>query len=115
MNLRFSQNSIRVRVRKPDIEALRQEQKTSETVLLPGGDSLLFSLETSDRLDIDIVYEKSHFRILLPAAAAAAWMDTEQVSMETSLGPLNVSVEKDFPCQHQPTDNPEDTFQELVK
>jgi hypothetical protein len=119
MNLRFSQNSIRVRVRKPDIEALRQEQTTSETVNLPGVDALLFSLETQERQDIGVVFEKGRFRILLPGAAAATWMDTEQVSMEASLdtpgGPLKVSVEKDFPCQHQPTDNPEDTFKELVK
>ena len=120
MKLRLSSDSIRIRVRKSDIEALRQTGRIAEHILLPDGESFGFALQTdSSGSAISAFMEREVLTVSLPAAAAGQWMQSEEVGMETSCAlpggtSLLVLVEKDFPCQHQESSNPEDTFHELL-
>jgi hypothetical protein len=121
MKLRFSSDQIRIRVRKSDIEALERDGQLTETIALPGGGNFGFSIRLDGQTQqIYVRQEGSLLAVFLPENQARHWINSEEVGMEAALptanqGLLQVAVEKDFPCQHQPTKNPEDTFGELVK
>lgn len=120
MKLRCSGDQIRIRVRKSDVEALERDGQLTETIALPGGGHFGFSIRL-DKLAGQISLRQDGFllSVSLPENQARQWINSEEVGMEAALptanqGLLQVAVEKDFPCQHQPTQNPEDTFGELV-
>ena len=120
MKLRLASNMIRIRVRKSDVEQLRTEGRLVESISLPAGPPFEFALELdAGRSVIDASWEGQRLTVWLPAGSAGEWIDNDQVGLEASLplpgaDRLNVAVEKDFPCQHQPTSDPSDTFHELA-
>lgn len=120
MKLRCSGDQIRIRMRKSDVEALERDGQLTETIALPEGGHFGFSIRL-DKLAGQISLRQDGFllSVSLPENQARQWINSEEVGMEAALptanqGLLQVAVEKDFPCQHQPTQNPEDTFGELV-
>lgn len=120
MKLRCSSGSIRLRVLRSDIEALRQSGRVLESIGLPGGGSFGFALQIDNKpAGMSAFWEDRLLTVSLPAKPARDWMDSEQVGMEASLSlpdgaELHLLVEKDFPCQHQETSHPGETFGELV-
>lgn len=122
MKLRCTTGSIRIRVQRSDIEALRKYGMKSEIIHLPDGNAFGFSLMISKNEKdhpIAVDFEDFMVEVFLPAKSAGEWMDSEQVGMEDSLNlpdgsKLVVLVEKDFPCHHNPAANPGETFGELV-
>ena len=120
MKLRCSTNTIRIRLRKSDVDRLRNEGRLLESIALPTGPAFEFALQLdAERQDIAVSWENQTLMVHLPAISAGKWIESEQVGMETSLPlaggtSLEILVEKDFPCQHQPNANPSDTFHELA-
>ncbi len=121
MKLRCAGDHIRIRVRKSDIEAQERDGQLTEAITLPGGGQFGFSIRLDGQAkQISVRQEGFLLAVALPEDQARQWINSEEVGMEAALpttnqGLLQVAVEKDFPCQHQPTKNPEDTFGELVK
>ncbi|MBK7407803.1 MAG: hypothetical protein IPJ40_06815 [Saprospirales bacterium] len=119
MKLRCSANQIRIRVRKSDIDHLRNVGSLLESVALPAGLPFGFALKIdAGNQEITVSWEAQTLVVYLPEAAARKWIESEEVGIEASLPlPGGASLEvggKDFPCQHQPTANPSDTFHELA-
>lgn len=120
MKLRCAGDQIRIRVRKSDIEALERDGQLTENIPLPGGGQFGFSIVLDAQADqISVRQEGFLLAVSLPGNEARKWINSEEVGLEAALpvanqGILQVAVEKDFPCQHQPTKNPEDTFGELA-
>lgn len=121
MKLRCAGDQIRIRVRKSDIETLDRDGQLTETIALPEGGPFGFSIRLDGQAQqISVRQDGFLLTVSLPENQARQWINSEEVGMEAALptinqGLLQVAVEKDFPCQHQPTKNPEDTFGELVK
>lgn len=119
MKLRFDQHSIRIRVRKSDIEKLVQEGFIQETVQFPQG-ALVYRLNIS-RAEINISSSISNNTIVvnLPAGQAGAWINSDTVGLYATLATemegvtLDVLIEKDFPCRHNNPEDNADTFGEL--
>lgn len=119
MKLRFDHQSIRLRVRKSDIEKLSQEGFIMEFVQFPQG-ILTYRLEINpvDRL-VSAVIDAETITVSIPADQATAWINSETVGIYATLPTthegltLNVLIEKDFPCRHNSSDDNADTFEEL--
>ncbi|MCB9283937.1 MAG: hypothetical protein H6563_07690 [Lewinellaceae bacterium] len=120
MKLRLASDTIRIRVRKSDIGLLQKEGRLLESIALPAGPPFEFAVQLDPhKKEMDVSWEGQRLTVWLPAGPAGQWIDSEQVGMEASLplagnAALDVVVEKDFPCQHQPTTDPSDTFHELA-
>lgn len=121
MKLRCAGDQIRIRVRKSDIEALERDGHLKEIIALPGGGQFGFAiLFDGQAQQISVRQDGALLSVCLPETQARQWIHSDEVGLEAALptaneGLLQVVVEKDFPCQHQPTRNPEDTFGELLK
>lgn len=121
MKLRCIHNSIRIRIKKSEIEQLSQGIAIREEVGFPGATpSLIFSLEMSSHLSkVSASFKNNLIQIVLPEDQAHRWISTEEVSIEEQL-PINdteqlhLLIEKDFPCKNRDSEDKNDFFGELA-
>ncbi len=118
MKLRCVTNSIRLRLRKSELEKLKNNQTVFE--ILEFGNQVIFrfALEISDTNQISAQYLDNQLTVSLPNKEAAHWMNSNQVSLEHKIPievnkSLHVLIEKDFPCIDRNEENYNDTFFEL--
>lgn len=121
MKLRCTHNSIRLRLRKSDIDSLRQNASVSEKVNLGNQVVFSFSLSIDSKVDQPLAsFEQQTLAMRLPLDLANNWMDTQEVGIESFLPlegeeQLHLLIEKDFPCIDRENENKEDTYWELVE
>ena len=120
MKLRFASNSLRLRLRKSDIEQLRRSGMVCDSIVFCEGNELEYALQVENVPFINAEYEPVRITVHLPQKLATQWMDTDQVSLEHDQPVYNgfhlqILIEKDFPCRHTATEELEDTFYELER
>ena len=106
MKIRLQGNSIRFRLKEPEVSALAKNGSISETVQLGVTDALQFTVELCDALHTSVILRDTTIRILLPQSSAVAFTEGEQVGIETKIdfgngASLLVLIEKDFACLHK--------------
>jgi hypothetical protein len=116
MKFRATTNSIRIRVRKSDLEQLNATAWVYEEVSFPGGGTWSFGLLIHDD-DFTARLKDNTIIIRLPKEKALAWMNSDEVGLEQSIPledgeQLHLLIEKDFPCKTREEDIA-DTFFEL--
>lgn len=121
MKLRFDHQSIRLRVRKSDLEKLGRLGFVEETVQFPSG-TLVYRLEMLEQANaVQVSLAGEAITVTLPIDQAKSWIDSEDVGIYANLPTkqtdilLAVVIEKDFPCKHGSAHDNADTFEELSK
>lgn len=120
MKLRCTQNSIRLRVRKSDLEQLKTTGLVEERVGFGKGVTFRFILKIDqDAADVHASYDDQNLVVYLPYKNAKNWINSNQVGLETNRKldngeSLHLLIEKDFPCVDRTDENKADTFWELV-
>lgn len=122
MKVRFSQQSLRIRLRKSEVEALRQHGELEEILLFPGGGRLVTHLLVEVGIEALNAQLDGHSILFhIPADLAHTWYDDDQVGLYATVNcspwteKLELILEKDFPCKDRPEENPKDFFEELAK
>ena len=119
MKLRCTHNSIRLRLRRSEVEQL-DSKGIQERVHVGPGQVLVFSVAQDEQLSsIHASLTNGHLAIRLPAAVAQLWISTNQVGIETELPAdndetLHLLIEKDFPCTGREDEDKADFFGELA-
>ena len=120
MKLRCIHNSIRIRVKKSDLQQLEQVGIITETISFGGASMFAFALA------IDMASEEVNAAFLdnllvvnLPEMEAQKWISTNQVGIEFNSDldngeNLHILIEKDFPCKDRVDEDKSDTFFELT-
>jgi len=120
MKLRSTKNSIRIRIRKSELENLRNNQIIEEFINFGSNIILTFALAIDETATLIIAsLEDNYLKVVIPAPMATKWIDTDQVGLETTYcvgnrNMLHLLIEKDFPCLDRPEEDKSDTFQELA-
>lgn len=119
MKLRCTANSIRLRVRKSDLDALQNQGKVSVPINFAPGIKLEYILKLGQAEHPQANYAAQQITILLPSEFATNWINSEEVSIayQQAYGEgqyLQVLIEKDFPCRHTEETDLQDTFFELA-
>lgn len=122
MKLRCTHNSLRIRVRKSDLETLQKNKIVSESVQFAPQEKLLFSLQINEQVSkIEAHFQHNHIVVTLPVDVAQQWINSSQVGIETQQpleqpeASLHLLIEKDFPCNDRENEDKSDTFWELAK
>lgn len=117
MKLRIEGNSIRLRVKKSDLNRLHTEGVVHEMVAFIKGFNFHYELKTDETAsNIDAVFTHSTITISIPLSIANEWINSETVGLENTLeNGLFILIEKDFPCKTRENEDKDDTFQELMK
>ena len=104
MKLRIRDNSIRLRLMRGEVDALKRDGIVSAHTDFPGGRTLGYRLESSPAsVTPEAFLSAAEITVRVPETMALAWASTEQVSIsgEQQLvggGTLQILVEKDFAC-----------------
>ena len=118
MKLRIQANSLRLRVSQSELARFVETGMLEETIYLgPGiGSELTYSLiRDGHRKRLDVRASPGYLHVLVPAALARTWSETEQVGIEAEIslgvrGNLSLLVEKDFACIDRSDAENADTF-----
>jgi hypothetical protein len=117
MKLRIEGNSIRLRVKKSDLERLKKQSIVRESVAFIKGFHFYYELKTDEKIKtINASFSSGTITVSIPLSLANAWIDTEQVGIEkTAENGLFILIEKDFPCKTRSNEDKNDLFDELIK
>ncbi|MBX3266060.1 MAG: hypothetical protein KF831_05075 [Acidobacteria bacterium] len=106
VKLRLRHNSIRMRLTRPEVEALASGTAVEESVAFgPGAEAVLaYGIECSDEASAaDARFAGNRVVVSLPRTAAVHWAAGDEVSIEFTKmvgdgAELRVLIEKDFAC-----------------
>jgi hypothetical protein len=104
VKLRIRDNSVRLRLMRAEVEALRQQGVVSARTVFPGGREFRYEVESSPAsITPAAFFSDNVLTVRLPESTVLAWATTEQVSIEGNQAlvdgdSLRVLVEKDFVC-----------------
>ena len=120
MKLRLTHNSVRIRIRKSELEELARGANLMESIEMPDGHGFQFGLTTEDIEKIGVTIKDHTLTVSLPKKEANNWIKTDQVGIEKELSlkndqRLHVLIEKDFPCKDREGEDKSDTFWELAQ
>ncbi|MFI5134673.1 MAG: DUF7009 family protein [Chitinophagales bacterium] len=119
MKLRLDKNSIRLRVKKSDLEKLREENFAEEKINFPN-EEFGYRLSVSDHAkEISVKATPSFVEVIVPSSNAHAWLNNDAVgiyhTIHFSNRTLDIIIEKDFPCTADKTEDKSDAFTELAE
>ena len=105
MKLRIRDNSIRLRLSRSEVAALRSEGLLRAAVFFPEGGRFGYTLESSPASVVPTAhFENDVVLIRLPETAVREWADSDDqvgIAGEQAVegeGVLSILVEKDFAC-----------------
>jgi hypothetical protein len=102
VKLRIQDNSLRFRLTQREVVRLKENGRVEAEVRFTADRALYYSVTSTQDLEkIEIEYTADCVRVLLPGPSVLAWAESDQVSIE-SHGLVQVLVEKDFQCLHDP-------------
>ncbi len=109
MKIRISNNSIRFRLKEPEVHQFNKEQILTEVLELGLSpvEQLKFSLEITSNTNFSIRYQINQTTLFIPEAVAKEWANTGAVGFEEKIDlgngkTIKVLVEKDFVCADPP-------------
>ena len=104
MKLRIRDNSVRLRLARGEVDALRDNGLVTARTAFPGGREFTYVVESSPAsVNPGAFFSDSVITVRLPETTVLAWANSEQVSItgEQRLDDsesLSILVEKDFAC-----------------
>jgi len=112
MKIRILANTLRFRLRQPEVQQFRQYGKVTEiTEFGPGpADQLRFCLQISSEPELTISFELNTTIIGVPKRLAEEWTTTDLVGFDGKIDTgkgrmMEVLVEKDFVCLDSPEED----------
>ena len=117
MKLRIRGDTVRLRLKRSEVERIAAGDSVSEQTHFPGS-VLTYRLETGSVGHAEARFDDGDLAIMLPADQVRQWAGTDQVSIAASQtvgsSELSLLVEKDFQClspgHHRPGEDDEDTY-----
>jgi hypothetical protein len=118
MKLRLQSNSLRLRLKRGEVEQLVRAGRVEERIAFGAGgaETLTYVLETSPAVTAPAAtLMKSGILVRIPAMVAARWASGEEVGIEAAQpagdnGTLRILIEKDFACLNGTAEQNTDTF-----
>ena len=119
MKLRFENNSVRFRIRKSELEKLKQHGFVKDEVVFPNN-VLTYELRITDVPEVTPELSNNQVIMHIPIIKANQWIDSDEVGIYRLIDidsdeALDIIIEKDFPCKDRPEEDKSDTFTELVE
>ena len=118
MKLRIRGNSIRLRLKRGEVEQIAAGTSIAEETRFP--DSVLtYRLDVSEDGDMSASFDNGNLVVSLPKSRVQDWAGTDDVSLyaeqkRSGTGSLSLLIEKDFKClesgHHRDCEDDEDTF-----
>jgi len=118
MKLRIRGNSLRLRLKRGEVDSLAAGNKLIEETEFPGS-VFSYSLQLSDDEDMVATFANGRIEVSMPREIIPEWADTDLVTLYTEQelpgeSKLEILVEKDFSClepgHHRNCEDDQDTY-----
>jgi hypothetical protein len=117
MKVRIKGNSIRFRLKEPEVNSFGEAGIITESIQFAPGEMkmLKFTIEKYSGKEFKSVFENNEIKINVPDLIADQWMKTSQVSINEKILlkddlTLTLLIEKDFACLDRSSDDNEGTY-----
>jgi len=112
MKLRIQGNTLRFRLTRKEVACLHDHELVACVIRFPSGRTLGYSVASSpDAAEVAVDYESDSIRVVLPRAVAAAWAESDRITIEDSGNAgVRILVEKDFQCLHKAAERDPDAY-----
>jgi hypothetical protein len=109
MKIRISGNSIRFRLRQPDVELFQKEAVVTATLAFASSpnNQLKFTLIQTQDCNISVNYKQNDITVGIPMHSSEKWFNTDLVGIEENVETekghfVHILIEKDFACLDAP-------------
>lgn len=118
MKLRIFENTLRLRLKKGEVEKVGSGESIVECMPFPGM-NFTYRLDVGDTEQASALFHNGTMAVVLPQSIARPWANSDQVSIVTVLTldggeRLSLLIEKDFKClspgDHRSGAEDDDTF-----
>lgn len=110
MKIRISNNSLRYRLTRPEVERFAKEGVMSETTQLGDG-KLTYILQRAAIDQLTVTFKNNIISLSIPEGLADDWTATELVGFDNQeQGELFILVEKDFKCLDNVSEDQSDNY-----
>jgi len=109
MKLRIKGNSIRFRLTKPEVERFANDGTIKEETHF-GNRVLAYVLQRTTGAAITAAFDLDTITLYMPGDMAEEWTGTERVGFENVWGNLSLSIEKDFKCLDEVSEDQGDNY-----
>ena len=119
MKFRCTHNSIRLRLKRSNVDQLAKEGLTEDRIYFGPHHYLSVQLITdATKQTISAELSGSIVKVILPETIAKPWIDSDAISLEAEqviegASALHILVEKDLSCVGRNKENKADYFEEL--
>lgn len=109
MKLRIRGDTLRLRLTRPEVEALRERGKVEDGTSFPGGARFRYALELG--LSTTASFDATGIVVQLARAEGEAWCSSDVVGITAEVGPVQLLIEKDFAClKPRPGEDPSEMY-----
>ena len=98
MKLRIRGNSLRLRLGKNEVAALRERGAVEDAITFAPGARLAYALARRDVSAVVAKFDGERIVVEVPNALALEFCDTDRVGFDAVSGDVRVLVEKDWQC-----------------
>lgn len=101
--MRIQNNSIRLRLTRPEVDQVRRDGSVRAAIAFPGGARLDYAVESSDSALPEARFDGAAIVVRVPRPLLRQWAESEEVSISGAQpledgDELSILVEKDFAC-----------------
>src|SRR4051794_32434058 len=96
MKLRLNEDSVRLRLRRSEVDRFRSTGSVSAAIRFPDGRTLTYQLAGSTSGEMTVSLVADVLEVLVPLAKGAAWAAGNAVGIYGNSGGIEILVEKDF-------------------
>jgi hypothetical protein len=110
MKIRISNNSLRYRLTRPEVERFAIDGVITETAHI-GNEPLTYIIQRTAIDKLSATFKNNVITLSVPQQIAIEWTSTEQVGFDNDNdGNLYLLVEKDFKCLDNVTEDQSDNY-----
>ena len=115
MKLRCEHNSLRLRLKKSDLDQLKNNLQLEESVAMPGGIFTYRLYIVSGAIEVTASLNGLSIEIGIPEQTAKEWMESTETGIYRAIklqdqDTLSITIEKDFICKDRKEENATDFF-----
>jgi len=98
MKLRIQGNTIRLRLKKSDIDLFTLKGIVSEKTNFSSNTIFNYSLKSSSEKEISATFNKNNIIVSIPKKIAENWVSSDLISLKNKNSTPEILIEKDFKC-----------------
>jgi len=110
MKLRLNESSVRIRVKRSEVQRFAESGTVSECLRFPDGHTLTFSLVSADVQQPAASCSSDRVEVRLPRVAGSRWAAGNEVGVYGRDGEFEILVEKDFRRTSLPSPDDDDRY-----